>query len=105
MAACGGSAGRGGGGAGLRGGMAAGRGGGAAGAGLAAAGLGTSSSAMIRRMEARISSIDGSCAFADWLIAESLRSLRHAGRRRAQRITRPLNIYSDRPKYVTAGRE
>jgi hypothetical protein len=29
-----------------------------------------SSSAMIRRMEARISSIDGSCAFAGWLIAE-----------------------------------
>jgi hypothetical protein len=30
-----------------------------------------SSSAMIRRMEARISSIEGSCAFAGWLIAAS----------------------------------
>jgi hypothetical protein len=28
-----------------------------------------SSSAMIRRMEAKISSIEGSCAFAGWLIA------------------------------------
>jgi hypothetical protein len=28
----------------------------------------TSSSAMIRRMEARISSIEGSCAFAAWVI-------------------------------------
>src|SRR5690349_12410892 len=55
------------GGTGLRGGMAAGRGCGAAGG---AAGLAVSSSAMIRRMEARISSIDGSCAFAGWLIAE-----------------------------------
>ena len=34
----------------------------------ALAGLLTSSSAMIRRMEARISSIEGSCAFAAWLI-------------------------------------
>src|SRR3954454_13023208 len=59
------------GGVGLRGGNAAGRGGGAAAAG-GEAGLAVSSSAMIRRMEARISSIDGSCAFAGWLIAESL---------------------------------
>ena len=56
---------------GLRGGSAAGRGGGAAVAG-GESGLAVSSSAMIRRMEARISSIDGSCAFAGWLIAESL---------------------------------
>ena len=34
----------------------------------ALAGLLTSSSAMIRRMEARISSIEGSCAFAAWVI-------------------------------------
>ena len=34
------------------------------------AGLPASSSAMIRRMEARISSIEGSWAFADWVIAE-----------------------------------
>jgi hypothetical protein len=74
------------GGIGLRGGMAAGRGGaaGGGGAGFAAAGVAVSSSAMIRRMEARISSIDGSCAFAGWLIAESLqthpyKSMRDAG--------------------------
>jgi hypothetical protein len=45
----------------------------AAGLGTAATGAGfgagfVSSSAMIRRMEARISSIDGSCAFAGWFI-------------------------------------
>ena len=72
------------------------------GAGLAAAGLAVSSSAMMRRMEARISSIDGSCAFAGWLIAESLQcqsrqSPRDArGIERPQRITRSLDIYSDR---------
>jgi hypothetical protein len=57
------------GGTGLRGGIAAGRGGTGcatdAGAGFAAAGLVVSSSAIMRRMEARISSIEGSCAFAD----------------------------------------
>src|SRR5664279_4565504 len=41
-------------------------------AAAATAGLAVSSSAMMRRMEARISSIDGSGAFAGWLIAESL---------------------------------
>jgi hypothetical protein len=41
----------------------------AAGGGGGGAGL-VSSSAMIRRMEARISFIDGSCAFAAWLIAD-----------------------------------
>ena len=95
---------------GLRGGMAAGRGAGAAGggAGLAAAGLAVSSSAMMRRMEARISSIDGSCAFAGWLIAnpysaESRQSPHDArGIERPQRITRSLDIYSDRRKYGTA---
>ena len=62
------------GGTGLRGGIAAGRGGGGAAAAAAglAAGLAVSSSAMMRRMEARISSIDGSCAFAGWFIAEFL---------------------------------
>src|SRR5262249_28448332 len=44
-------------------------------AGAAAAssgsGLAASSSAMMRRMEARISSIDGSCAFAGWFMAAS----------------------------------
>src|SRR5262245_781701 len=63
-------------------GSAAGGGGGAAafGAGAAAAGLGgsgfagfaVSSSAMMRRMEARISSIEGSWAFAGWFMAASL---------------------------------
>ena len=44
-------------------------GGGFGGAGSGAlAGLLASSSAMMRRMEARISSIEGSCAFAAWLI-------------------------------------
>src|SRR5438477_9597367 len=85
--------------------MAAGRGGGAA--GFAAAGLAVSSSAMIRRMEARISSIDGSCAFAGWLIAESPQNL--ARRRLNPRVRgespRTLDIYSDRPKYGTAMRE
>src|SRR5262249_11986464 len=38
------------------------------------AGLAASSSAMIRRMEARISSIEGSCAFAGWFISASLSS-------------------------------
>src|SRR5262245_66206381 len=49
-------------------------GGGAAAAGLAGsgfAGLAASSSAMMRRMEARISSIDGSWAFAGWFMAAS----------------------------------
>ena len=48
------------------------RGGGIGSAALA--GLLASSSAMIRRMEARISSIEGSCAFAGWLIAVSRQS-------------------------------
>src|SRR3954452_5252246 len=69
----GGGAGGGDGGTGLRGGMAAGRG------GAAAAGFAVSSSAMMRRMEARISSIDGSCAFAGWLIAEFLQTSCDAG--------------------------
>ncbi len=38
--------------------------------------FGESSSAMIRRMEARISSIDGSCAFAGCTIAPNSRSIR-----------------------------
>ena len=65
----GGGAGRGGGGA-MRDGSVGGRGVAAeagAGAGLGGALLG-SSSAMMRRMEARISSIEGSCAFAGWLM-------------------------------------
>jgi hypothetical protein len=76
MPAAGGGIGGRGGGAGdagieFRGGIAAGRAGGGCGpgAGLAAAGFAVSSSAMMRRMEARISSIEGSCAFAVWLIA------------------------------------
>ena len=97
-------------GTGLRGGMAAGRGAGAAGygAGLAAAGLAVSSSAMMRRMEARISSIDGSCAFAGWLIANPYSAdpgnSPHDARgiERPQQITRSLDIYSDRRKYGTA---
>src|SRR5664279_5755268 len=71
----GGAAWRGGGdgGTGWRGGIAAGRGGVGCGAAAfaGAAGLPVSSSAMMRRMEARISSIEGSCAFAVWLISES----------------------------------
>ena len=65
----GGTAGRGGGdgGTGFRGGIAAGRDTGAAACGFGA-GFAVSSSAIMRRMEARISSIDGSCAFAGWLI-------------------------------------
>jgi hypothetical protein len=51
------------------------------GAGLGATASGTfgrpSSSAMIRRMEARISSIDGSCTFAVWLIARFPTAARH----------------------------
>ena len=39
----------------------------------ALAGLLASSSAMMRRMEARISSIDGSCAFAGWVIPQKSR--------------------------------
>ena len=69
----GGAAARGGGdgGTGVRGGIAAGLGAAAAGGGGTGGGAGfVSSSAMIRRMEARISSIDGSCAFAGWLIAD-----------------------------------
>jgi hypothetical protein len=71
-----------------------------------------SSSAMMRRMEARISSIDGSCAFAGWLIADSLKahSLQAHARRlvesmRPRRITRTLDIDSDRSKYGRAMRE
>ena len=70
--------------------------------------LAVSSSAMMRRMEARISSIEGSCAFAGWLIANPYSPIPHPARRRGirrpPRITRPLDIYSDRPKYVTANR-
>ena len=51
------------------GGTLAALGGVAAGSGGFGAGLLASSSAMMRRIEARISSIEGSCAFAAWLIA------------------------------------
>jgi hypothetical protein len=94
---------------GVRGGMAAGRGAAAATGG--GWGFGPSSSAIILRMEARISSIDGSCAFAGWLIAKSphvpqpdagndpaaANHLPHA------LCTRNLpGIHSDRCKYRTA---
>ena len=76
-----GGAGRGGGGAGAGlgaaatgGGAATGFGGGAVSAGFAA--LPASSSAMMRRMEAKISSMEGSWAFADWVIAEFPRRIR-----------------------------
>ena len=67
-----------------------------AGAGTVAAGSGglavlpASSSAMMRRMEARISSIEGSWTFADWLIPAFPTALSHATdspcRRRHERI-------------------
>ena len=87
-----------GGGAGARGGMAAGRGGGAAagsggGGGAGGGGLAVSSSAMMRRMEARISSIEGSCAFAGWLIAESLQPPRDAGWNPAPAANHPRTRY------------
>jgi X-X-X-Leu-X-X-Gly heptad repeat protein len=50
--------------------LAAGAGALAAGTGAAAAGF-ASSSEMMRLMDARISSIEGSCAFAGWLISNS----------------------------------
>jgi len=68
-----GGAGRDGGAGATRGGVAGGAlaalAGAAAGSGAFGAGLLASSSAMMRRIEARISSIEGSCAFAAWLIA------------------------------------
>ena len=75
---------------------AAGRGGGAAGGRLGGGGLAVSSSAMMRRMEARISSIDGSCAFAGWLIAESLQPIpthADAGRIRRAAANHPHTRY------------
>jgi hypothetical protein len=52
----------------------------------AAAGL-ASSSEMIRLIDARISSIEGSCAFAGWFISDSTSSAwERKGRTRSQRI-------------------
>src|SRR6476661_2389987 len=107
MAADGGAAaGAGGADTGLRGGMAAGAGAAAAGGGgLEGAGLAVSSSAIMRRMEARISSIEGSCAFAGWLIAESLHPRAARWNPAPRRITHAREIYSDRRKYVMAVHE
>src|SRR5215510_3142864 len=69
-------------------------GGAAVSGGLAA--LLASSSAMIRRMEARISSIEGSCAFAVCVIRSTIptRSLRLAQRRLAARIAVVYRLYA-----------
>ena len=71
-------------------------------------GLAVSSSAMMRRMEARISSIEGSCAFADWLIA----AIPHTFARDRHRIRPPAanrhaashNIYTGSPQVWHVGR-
>ena len=61
---------------------------------------------MMRRMEARISSIDGSCAFAGWFMPSSYNPcVAPLESMHPRRITRRLDIYSDRSKYGTAMRE
>src|SRR6476646_6150354 len=64
---------------------------------------------MIRRMEARISSIEGSCAFAGWLIPASPQpdpddpcAAPTGIQPHAANHSRLLANYSDRPKYGTA---
>jgi hypothetical protein len=48
---------------------------------------------MMRRMEARISSIEGSCAFADWLICRSVPIPRAArGTAAPRRIAQQFDI-------------